>query len=82
MPRPRAHAPNKQGGKPAGQDKCCYTGAALDMAELTKGSARVPSEIRLDHRVPPCFTALRICDFDILISTPVLFFIALLNILI
>ena len=25
MPRPRAHAPNKQGGKPAGQDTSSYT---------------------------------------------------------
>ena len=24
MPRPRAHAPNKQGGKPAGQDTSRY----------------------------------------------------------
>ena len=24
MPRPRAHAPNKQGGKPAGQDTSGY----------------------------------------------------------
>ena len=24
MPRPRAHAPNKQGGKPAGQDTSSY----------------------------------------------------------
>ena len=26
MPRPRARAPNKQGGKPAGQDTSSYTG--------------------------------------------------------
>ena len=25
MPRPRAHAPNKQGGKPAGQETSSYT---------------------------------------------------------
>ena len=28
MPRPRAHAPNKQGGKPAGQDTSSYTKGA------------------------------------------------------
>ena len=25
MPRPRAHAPNKQGGRPVGQDTSSYT---------------------------------------------------------
>ena len=27
MPRPRAHAPHKQGGKPAGQDTSSYMAA-------------------------------------------------------
>ena len=29
MPRPRAHAPNKQGGKPAGQDTSSYRGRKI-----------------------------------------------------
>ena len=32
MPRPRAHAPNKRGGKPAGQDTSGYRVASFSLA--------------------------------------------------
>ena len=34
IPRPRAHAPNKQGGKPAGQDASSYTYIYLFIARI------------------------------------------------
>ena len=45
MPRPRAHAPNKQGGKPAGQDTSSYNQMAVKIAKglIAQGYADVQS---------------------------------------
>ena len=56
MPRPRAHAPNKQGGKPAGQDTSSYS--------------RISSMGTFEALAFDVAAALVQCGLNALVSTP------------